>query len=151
MACLVLVATACSSSEPDPEPDPTPSAQAGGCPDLATFVNARPLAEGEMLDTVDGAPDIHRTLRITRGEPGTRCAAMIVGHADPDPEVVGYRIFRIDARTAEEEWSHEGEDPSGMQPVPFPDSGCARIVGEQTIVGPDGEELVYRGQVSVGC
>lgn len=152
VGCLLL-ATACSSSEPDPDPEtaPTPSAHEGECPDLATVANAPALAEGTMLETVDGSPNIDRTLRITQGEPGTRCAAMLVGHADTDPDVVGYRIYRVDPGSAGEEWSQEGEDPSDMAPVPFPDDGCVRIAGEQTILGADGEELVYRGQVSVGC
>lgn len=146
--CLLLV-TACSSSDPDPAP--RPSAHEGECPDLARVANAPALAEGRMLETVDGSPNVDRTLRVTRGEPGTRCAAMLVGHADIGPDVVGYRIYRVDPGSAEEEWSQEGEDPSDMAPVPFPDDGCVRIAGEQTILGADGEELVYRGQVSVGC
>lgn len=151
VGCLLLV-TACSSSESESdsesEPEATPSPWAGRCPDLARVANADAVTEGDMLETVDGAPNIDRTLRITQGESDTRCAAMLVGHADPDPEVVSYRI---DARSAEEEWSQEGEDPSDMEPMPFPDYGCIRIVGEQTMLGADGSEYVYRGQVSVGC
>jgi hypothetical protein len=101
-----------------------------------------------MLETIHDGPHIDRTLRVTRGEPGTRCAAMLVGHADPDPDVVSYRIV---AFTAHEEWVQEGEDPSDMQPMPFPDDICVRVKAEQTMLGADDQEYVHRGQVSVGC